>query len=107
MEKPIRSESDAPAKAQEVLAKFEKCSRDHLLTYMDEDMCMTLAKAWPAIDTAINQALKDMAKPVPNAEAQVNMNAILIAGTQILSRIHEFAEKGGQLLTPDVTTTKV
>lgn len=101
MDKPLRSESDAPAKAQEVINKFEKCSRDHMLTFMNRDVCVAICKNWPEIDAGLNQAMKDMAKPVSTDEAQVNMNAILVAASQLISRMHEFAEKGASEISAD------
>ncbi len=106
MEKPLRAESDAPAKAQEVINKFEKCSRDHMLTFMNEDVCIAICKNWSAIDAGLNQAMKDMAKPVSTNESQINMNAILVAASQLISRMHELAEQGAGLITT-VETKKV
>ena len=99
MDKPTKPLPKSPEEAQKIISKFEKCSRDHLLTYCDDVICINLAKNWKEIDAGLQQVLRDMAKPVPTAEAQVNMNAILVAGSKIISRLHELAERGADLIS--------
>lgn len=100
--KPTKPLPTSPEEAQKIIDKFEKCSRDHLLTYHNDAVCISLAKNWKEIDAGLQQVLRDMAKPVPTEESQVNMNAILVAGSQIISRLHVLAERGADLVsTPE------
>ena len=99
MEKPTKALSKTPEEAQAILNKFANCSRDHLLTYNNNTVCIALAKNWKEIDAGLNQVLRDMAKPVATTEANVNMNGILTAGSQMISRLHELAVKGAELIS--------
>lgn len=99
MDKPIKTAPTSPEKAQEVLDRFARCSRDHLLTMENDAVVMAIAKNWKEIDAGLNQALRDMSKACADGETEVNLNAILVAGQQLISRMHQFAEKGADLLS--------
>ena len=69
-------------------------SRDHLRTLDDDQMCVTLHKAMPAIDQALSQIQRDMARPAGDDGRREDLNSLFLAMSQIQNRLIEFSEKG-------------
>lgn len=93
-----RPTQDLVEQAKKVLNAQSMTSRDHRASFGDEDMLKIMAQSWSAWDQWFNQMQRDMARlPVTEGEAH-NLNALMLAFSQIVNRTLEAVEEGQNLL---------
>lgn len=97
MNRPTKTPNSREESIDDKLNIIKKSTRDHLATFGDDHMCRTLAQAWPAVDAAITQIMKDMSRPA-SGEDEVMLNNLLQATSQIQSRLLKFVDRGNELL---------
>lgn len=94
---PLRTPPPSEREADRLVELFRSSSRDHSATLLDDAMCRALADNWPAIEQALMQIQRDMSRPVADAGANTNLNAIFTAFSQIHSRLLAFVDRGTEL----------
>ena len=73
-------------------------TRDHRATLGDDEMCKTLYKAHPAMDQALNQMQRDMARPYSQEATGESLNSMFLAFAQIQERLREYVDRGQTLV---------
>ena len=91
---PVKNQQGSEKESDRLVEIFKRSSRDHSATLLNDKMCTILADYWPAIDQALQQIQRDMAKPVGDESSHQNLNSIFVAFSQIHSRLLEFVDRG-------------
>lgn len=94
LHKPVAPQGNTQEEADRLLRLYGKTSKDRFNHLVDVEFTTWISNNLPELERLLLFIQRETARPAATKEVDVNLNAHMLAQSQILNRIYELAETG-------------